>query len=201
MSARLRTALAAGLLVAAAPATAQEFELSPFAGLRGGGELTEAATNRPVSLDGAASCGLAAAWKVAGEGRFVEAFWSRQSTEGDLPGANRTVEIDVDLIQVGGSYRWSGRTHRSIEPFVTVTVGTALISGPDGGREAVAAGSLGAGFRWVLAPRLAVRVDGRGYALFEVGEVAIACGGGCTAGFSSGGTTQAELTVALSVGF
>ena len=65
----------------------------------------------------------------------------------------------------------------------------------------VAAGSLGAGFRWIFSPKLALRVDARGYALFEVESVAIACGAGCAAGFGAGGTTQGELTLALSVGF
>jgi hypothetical protein len=200
-----RSAVLSGLLtLAAGPGAAQEFELTPFAGVRGGGELSEATTNRPASLDGAPSFGLAAAFKVTGEGRFVEAFWSRQSTEAFLPGAEREIEVDLDLLQVGGSYRWTGpsrRTRRSLEPFVTVTVGAALVSGQDGGREAVAAGTLGAGFRWLLGPRLALRFDGRGIALFEVGEAAIACGGGCSAGLSGGGTTQFEATVALSVGF
>ena len=180
------------------PAAAQDFELSPFAGFRGGGELSEQATNRSASLDGSAAFGLAAAWKAKGQGRFVEAFWSRQETETHLPGADRTVDVAIDLVQVGGSYRWIGK---SLEPFVSATVGAALIAGEEGGREAVAAGSLGAGFRWVLSPRLALRVDGRGYALFEVESVTIACGPGCAAGLAAGGTTQGELTLALSAGF
>lgn len=179
------------------PAAAQDFELSPFAGIRGGGKLSEEATNRSASLDGSASFGLAAAWAVKGQGRFVEAFWSRQETETHLPGTDHTIDIVIDLIQVGGSYRWTGK---SLEPFVSATVGTALIAGEEGGREAVAAGSLGAGFRWVMSPRLALRVDGRGYALFEVESVSISCGAGCAAGLAAGGTTQGELTLALSVG-
>ena len=186
------------VLAAAAPAAAQEFELSPFGGVRGGGQLSEQATNRPANLDAAASFGLAAAWKVRGEGRFVEAFWSRQETETYLPGADVTVPVDIDLLQVGGSYRWTGR---SLEPFVSATVGAALLSGPEDERNVVPSGSLGGGFRWNLSPRLALRVDARGYALFAASSVAIVCGGGCVAGLASGGTTQGELTLAMSVGF
>ena len=186
------------LLAVTPPAAAQDFELSPFAGIRGGGTLSEERTNRSASLDGSPSFGLAAAWAVRGQGRFVEALWSRQETETHLPGADRTIDVAIDLIQVGGSYRWTGK---SLEPFVSATVGAALIAGEEGGREAVAAGSLGAGFRWVLSPRLALRVDGRGYALFEVESVTIACGPGCAAGLAAGGTTQGELTLALSAGF
>ena len=201
----IRTATSTFVLLAllaafAAPRTsvAQEFELTPFAGIRGGGELSEQATNRPASLDGSEAFGLAAAWEVTGQGRFIEAFWSRQDTETYLPGADRTIGVTVDLVQVGGSYRWTGK---SVEPFVSATVGAAIIGGEDGGQDGVAAGSLGAGFRWLFSPRLALRVDARGYALFEVESVAIACGAGCAAGFGAGGTTQGELTLALSVGF
>jgi hypothetical protein len=96
-----------GLLLAvgvAAPAAAQTFELTPFAGWRFGGTFEELETGADLDLDESLSYGviLSIPWNDP-PGSRVELIWSRQDTEVSGAGdGDPVLGLDVQYLHIGG---------------------------------------------------------------------------------------------------
>jgi hypothetical protein len=174
-------------------ASGQAFELTAFAGARLGGVFEDGATGAPRDLDASASFGLVGGFPLGGE-RTLEFVWSHQ--EGRVAAAvegGGPVELDLDLLTVGGTYGWV-RPHT--RPFVSSTAGVMLLSPETAGldREALLALTIGGGVEVPLSARVALRFEGRGVLTLALGSVAGICGGGgCALGFSGAGVAQLEV--------
>ena len=195
----MRALLLAILLGLVPTAVAAQVEGTIFAGGRFGGSISDPLTNRSQTLDGALSYGLIVDFPVRGPGRFIEVVWSRQTSDVEAMTSFDDFELTIDLVQIGGLYRWEGR---SVEPFVLMTLGATIFSGDGGlGTDAAASGSLGVGFRWAPSDRVAFRFEGRGWATFELGSAGLFCSGGCILRLSGGGMWQTELLGGLTITF
>ena len=189
------------LAAAAAPAGAQQTELTVLAGLRIGGELEDTASGDAQSIDESLALGLALGFPF-GRGRTLEVVWTHQPldvpTTGDDAGE---FGLRLDTLGVGGTYEWGeGR----LRPFVSATVGLTLLS-PDSADfdlELLFAGTLGGGVKVPISGRVGLRLEGRGVAMLATGSAAGVCGGGaCVLGFSGSGIAQLELLAGLSFSF
>lgn len=185
------------LSVVAGALPARDVEVAPQVGGRFGGELTDEATNRDVSLDSGTAFGLEVDVALAGEGRYLRLFWSRERTEAELPDpALPPQPLTLDYLHFGGVYRL---TQRTVHPYVAAGVGLMVIDADDS--EVFPSASLAGGVRWPIGSRLALWIEGRGIATFETGEAQLVCGGGCVLGLSGGGFFQTEIQTGLSVRF
>src|SRR5215510_10256024 len=151
------------LLIAPAPARAQNFEVAPFGGVRFGGGFFEASTGRPIDTDAAPAVGVTVdiPWSP---GLQIEAAFSHQSATLYVPGqpfgpASR-VHFTVDHWQGGGLQDYGiGR----VRPFLTGVLGlTRYSAGADSEFRLTAGG--GGGVKLFPARNLGVRLDGRVFA-------------------------------------
>jgi hypothetical protein len=195
--------IAAAALLAAMPAWAQSsggrpFELTAFAGARLGGEFEDGATAAPRDLDASGSFGLAAGFPLGGE-RTLELVWSHQEGRVGADDVGGTpVELDLDLLTVGGTFEWV-RPHT--RPFVSSTAGVMFLS-PEGAGldlEALLAFTVGGGLKVPLSECVALRFEARGVLTVALGGASGICGGGgCVLGFSGAGVGQLELLAGVS---
>jgi hypothetical protein len=173
--------------------SAQRLELTAFGGARLGGEFEDGATGAARDADASASFGLVAGFPLGGD-RVFEVVWSHQEgrvAAGDDGGG--PVELDLDLLTVGGTYEWVKPRTR---PFVSSTAGVMLLSPETAGldREALLALTVGGGVKVPLSERVSLRFEGRGVFTLAVGGASGICGGGgCALGFSGSGVGQLEV--------
>ena len=170
------------------PLHAGGIEITPFAGGRFGGALTESSTNRVVDLEGSASYGLAVDVGLKNPWAFLEIVWSHQDTE--VVGSLEVFELSLDSVHIGSLYRWEDRR---VQPFLSGGFGLTLLDAE--GTEAHLSVFLGTGFRVPLRRRTAFRFDARGIGLVDSGSGGLFCSGGCLAAVSMTGTMQGELAV------
>jgi hypothetical protein len=183
-------AVAAGALGAAG---AQSFELTPFAGIRLGGEFEDGTTAETRALDESPSFGIIAGFPL-GQDRTLEIVWSHQEGRvGAGSDGGGAVELDLDAVTLGGTYEWVRERTR---PFVSGTGGLTVLSPEAAGydRDVLLAFTLGGGVKVPISRHVAVRLEGRGVLTLAVGGAAGVCGGGaCALSFSGAGIGQLEL--------
>lgn len=151
------------LLLAALPAQAREFELTPFVGTRVGGDFDDIETGLidDVEIDDGASFGLVFDVNF-GDNWQLEFLGSMQATEliaeGTVSGKG---DIDVNHFHVGGAYQFRDSLE-NVRPFVAFSVGATQFD-PDGAldSESKFSLSLGGGIKYHFNDRLGVRVQGR----------------------------------------
>ena len=181
---------------------AQKFEISPFAGLRFGGAVTDE-TGISYDLDTTASFGVDLEFALSPEARVL-LLWSHQST-----GVNRfsydddgQVDLDIDYFHAGTAYvfdPWS-RTR----PFLGMSIGaTRVVSPADDSTSTYFSFAIGGGVKLLLNDHIGFRLDARLYGTYGgSGAFAVGCGpGGCLVGFSGDFLWQGEVTAGLVIGF
>ena len=199
--------LGAAVLVAAgalgtAPARAQDrpFELTVLGGLRLGGQFEDAVTGYVRPFDEDLSVGLALGFPL-GNDRTLEIVWTHAQLGAPADEDGGEVDLRLDTVGAGGTYEWGDGKAR---PFVSGTIGLALVSPQTSGydSELFLAGTLGGGVKVPLSPRVGLRFEGRGVAMFALGGAAGICGsGGCLLGFTGVGIVELELLAGLSFSF
>ncbi len=195
-------------LAAAAPWAAAGdpiFQAVPHAGGRTGGSLEDADTGADRDLDSSASFALALELRHdEGDGRYWQLWYSRQPSGIGLPGGR--LDVDVEYLHVGGTVPIdeSGRVHS----YLAAGVGaTRFTPGGIGLRERTRfSGSLGLGVAIPLSPRVALRIEARGYLTAMDTDTSIFCrsddGQGSCLIVASGSTLfQAELLAGIAFGF
>ena len=176
------------LVLMAWPLHAGGVEITPFAGGRFGGTVTEGGSNRNVDLDSSASYGLVFDVAVKDPGAFIEILWSHQETE--VANSRGVFDLSLDSVHVGGLFRWEDRR---VQPFLNGGFGLTLFDAD--GTEAHFSAMLGTGFRVPMGRRAAFRFDARGIGIVDSGRGGFFCSGGCLAAVSVAGTFQGEVTV------
>ncbi len=202
MTPRTLAVLAAVALTATAAAAA-DFELTPLVGFRTGGQLDDPSSAASYTLDATPSFGLVVGWPLDAD-RVLELNLSHQESEVttlDQPPLEpaMTVGFAVDYAHLGGTYSWGQPRLRG---FVTGYVGGAFLDPdlPGYGVRGFFSLAFGGGARVPLSDRVALRVEGLGLGILELGGGGAFCGGGsCILGVSGGGTIQFEGRVGLAI--
>jgi hypothetical protein len=196
-----------GLLLAvgvAAPAAAQTFELTPFAGWRFGGTFEELETGADLDLDESLSYGviLSIPWNDP-PGSRVELIWSRQDTEVSGAGdGDPVLGLDVQYLHIGGMVPFKTPNDR-LNTLISGGLGaTYMRPGTDGaGSEVGFSLSAGVGLLYHVSDHIGIRLEARGWFTFTEGDAAVFCAGGCVIAFSGSGFGQGELTAGLQIAF
>ena len=190
----------AAIVLAAAPARAQNFEVAPFGGVRFGGGFFEASSGRPIDTDAAPAVGVTVdiPWTP---GLQIEAAFSHQAATLFVPGqpfgpASR-VHFTVDHWQGGGLQEYGNGRAR---PFLTGVLGlTRYSAGADSEFRLTAGG--GGGIKLFPVDRIGFRLDGRVFAtLIDASGRALACvDQTCLVALHVNVVWQAEFTAGLVV--
>lgn len=153
-------------------AQALEFEVTPFAGYRFGGQFEDPTTAEDVDIKEAASYGLAFDVEYAPNQAF-ELFYSRQSTE--VEDTAPVLDVDVEYLMLGGVGSFP-TDNNELLPFLTGSLGAARYS-PDGDldEETRFALGLGGGIKYFFRDNLGLRFEGRGYVTFFDSDSNIFC--------------------------
>jgi opacity protein-like surface antigen len=202
MTSRLLLTAAASVLAVAPNAAAQKVELTPFAGLRFGGSISDI-TGVSYELDTAASYGLGLGFALSEE-TSVELLWSHQST-----GFNRfaydddgRVDLDIDVFQIGFVYEVTA--DGSVQPFVGAGLGaTRVATVIDESSSTHFAIGFGGGVKLLFSDHVGIRLDGRLFGTFAgSGGFTVGCGpGGCILGFGGNLLWQGEVAAGLVIAF
>lgn len=152
-------------------AQALDFEITPFAGYRFGGQFEDPTTANSVDVKAAASFGLAVDVGYA-PGQAIQLFYSRQGTEVDdiAPG----IDVDVEYLHIGGVGTFPSDSE--LQPYLVGSIGAARFS-PSGDLddETQFSASLGGGVKYFFNERFGLRFEGRGYLTFFDTDAAVFC--------------------------
>lgn len=178
-----------------------EIELTPFAGYRIGGDLTDEQSDTDQDLGEGASFGVILNIQEK-ENTQYEFLYSRQSSSLDISSAGTFSSLDLDIhyFQMGGSYLFEGKESR---PYLSFTLGAAYLD-PDQGYDSSTefSYSLGGGMRWYLHDSVGLRFDVRTYGIVTESSGHLFCRNGqCVARYSGNGINQLEASLGLMLRF
>jgi len=189
---RTRIASARGVAVlialtaAASPLAAVEVSVTPFAGYRWGGVLTDLPRRVDIDLRASASFGVAIDFEIAA-GRRLELRFSRQPTDFKATGLNideRLLDVHVDKLHVGGMKMWPGD---EIRPFLVVSAGTTSFRPRNSevkGDTRLSFG-FGGGTQIVLGSLASIRLEARLFSILTSrGSGVICIGDECQLGYA-----------------
>ena len=173
-------AAAAALLCLASPAVAQQesasFELTPLLGYRFGGTFELEESPDSYDFEDSASYGLIVNFPHRGN-TFWEVYYSRQSTEAefsDPASSNRLLDIDSQILQIGGTYQFEGDT---VLPYLAATIGGTHVKASANGSESDTfwSGSIGLGILVAPNSRVGLRLEARGHVTFTNSSTDLLC--------------------------
>ena len=199
----VRSAVAAGLVLASS-ATAAQGVVTLYGGARGGGEFVDQnASDATVKLDSGATGSLSFDWLLA-DGRQAQLFYSFQRSA--LPGSvlNRTsdVALNISYLHIGGRVYFDGNYDESGSYLVGGLGITHLSPRLDGTSSEVRPSmNLGLGYQWMLSKQVALRTEVRGYWTFIHSSGGFFCSGGCVVAIRGDSMLQVEGMLGLSYGF
>jgi hypothetical protein len=197
--ARSLVAVALALLVNAAIAEAQSFEVTPFAGYRFGGDFLELATGNVLDADGAPAVGVVVDVPLS-NGLHIEGLFSHQRARVSsitVFGDELRWDVVVDHWLAGGLQELG---HARVRPFLTGLIGLTRYA-VEGDNELRFAASGGGGVKLFPTPHLGVRLDGRLSATFvDVGGRTV-CAGGCVVALGVDVVWQAEFSAGVVIRF
>jgi hypothetical protein len=202
----MRAPLAAVLLLAAVPATAQDVEITPLAGYRFGGGFDLAGEDGPLEVKESAAFGISVGIRLADDGE-LEVEYSRQPTRLANDGfftSTPLFDLAVENWLFGGNYVF-GEAPDRVRPFLGIGLGlTRLIPEPDAlESETRFAFYLAGGVKVYLSPRFGLRFDARWLGTVLESDSQVFCNsfGGCLV-FATGSTmSQGEVRGGLIVRF
>jgi hypothetical protein len=199
----VRSAIAAGLVLASSASAAQG-AVTLYGGARTGGEFTdENAGGSAIKLDSGATASLSFDW-LLDDGRQAQLFYSFQRTA--LPGSalKRTGDfaVNISYLHIGGRVFFDG-THATSGAYLVGGLGiTHLSPSADGlSSEVRPSMNLGLGYQWILSKQIALRTELRGYLTLINSSGGFFCSGGCVASIRGDTMTQVEGVLGLSFGF
>jgi len=162
------------------------FEITPMIGFATGGSFDDDVSNTSFDLDDNAIVGLTFHITSVTGGQYEFSYWredtSLQSPLLFTPGPE--FDVTVDYFQLGGTYPADFRD--GFYPYVVATIGGSRWDPDQAGldSETFFAGTIGAGLRFNMTERLALKLEGRALATFLNSDTSVFCysngGGGCT---------------------
>ncbi len=178
-----------------------EIELTPFAGYRLGGDVTDEESDTGQNFDESASYGFILNIQDK-ENTQYEFLYSRQSSRLDISSAGsfNSLGLDIYYFQLGGSYLFEGKASR---PYLSFTMGAAYLD-PEQGYDSSTefSYSLGGGMRWYLMDNMGLRFDVRTYGIVTDSASHIFCRDGrCVASYRGSGMNQIEASLGLILRF
>jgi len=178
-----------------------EIELTPFAGYRIGGDVTDEDSDTNQDFDEGASFGVILNIQDK-ENTQYEFLYSRQSSSLNISSAGTFSSLDLDIhyFQLGGSYLFEGKESR---PYLSFTLGAAYLD-PEQGYDSSTefSYSLGGGMRWYLMDNMGLRFDVRTYGIVTDSASHFFCRNGvCVASYSGSGMNQFEASLGLILRF
>jgi len=180
------------------------FQVVPQVGVRVGGSLEEADSGVSRDLQEGATFGLALELRYGRDDGWLQLWYSHQGSE--VQAADGPLDVDVDYLHIGGTAPISseGRVHS----YVSAGIGATRFApaGPGLSNQTRFSGSLGLGISVPFSPRVALRVEARGYLTLVDTDTSFFCrtdnGEGACAIVASGSSLfQAELTAGIAFGF
>ncbi len=165
----------------ALPAMGQErkysFEVTPFVGYRIGGTFEDDNSDAEFELDDSSSFGLVMNLRAEDNTQW-ELVYSHQNTDLDSSGlltpSDPVLSMDVDYLQLGGTYLWEGDLAR---PFMVATMGLAHFDPDDSdfNSETYFSFSIGGGWKVFPTQRFGLRLEGRFYGSLIESDSSIFC--------------------------
>jgi len=154
------------LLAVPALASAQDMgtEITPFVGYRFGGTFESADATFKYEMQDSSSFGLLLNFRHKGNTQW-EILYSQQSSEAQYSGAagpDPVVDVDIHVLQLGGTYRGDGEKAR---PYLAATMGGTHIRTESNGSKSDTffSGSIGVGMMFLPRSRVGIRVEARAY--------------------------------------
>lgn len=168
---RLFALLSASMAVAAvvpAPAAAADelkFEITPFVSYRFGGDFDVEGSTASYSVDDSEAFGLLFNVRQSSNTQW-EVLYSFQDATASLRDSLTTlpsVDMDIHVLQLGGTYQGDGAT---VRPYLAMTLGGTYIETTANGTQSDAffSGSIGVGMNIIPSSRLGIRLEARAYA-------------------------------------
>ena len=151
------------------------FEITPFVGLRVGGDFRLEDPKRKLDVDGSDSLALALDLRIDQTSQY-ELFYSRQSTTLDHDPTLGDVDVDIEYLHIGGTLAMEGENQRVI-PYMMGGLGATRFS-PDPGDvndKTRFSLSLGGGVKVPFNRNFALRLEGRGYLTFVDADTSFFC--------------------------
>ena len=161
---------------------AQNFEVTPFAGYRFGGDFQDSGTGFGLDINDSESYGVVLGINTSPETQ-IEFMYSHQPTEIKPTGTfspTSLTDLDMDYYHLGGSYIWNPK--RDLRPFIQASLGATHLN-PDRaglGSETRFSFGFGGGVKYFITKHIGLRLDGRALATVLNSNSAIFCSGGCT---------------------
>jgi opacity protein-like surface antigen len=164
----------ASLPLEAAENPQSQFEITPFLGLRAGGDFKLDNARQRIDLDGSSSLALALNLRIDESSQY-ELFYARQSSNLERSALLSNADIDIDYLHIGGTAALSDE-YRVI-PYVAGGLGATHFhpdpaQANDKTRFSI---SLAAGLRVPVSKRFSFRFEGRGYLTLIDTDTAFFC--------------------------
>lgn len=139
-------------------------EITPFAGYRTGGTFDLEGIAGSYRIDDSEVFGVLFNLRQTGNTQW-EVLYSQQQTTARLRDSTTgapSVDTDIQVLQIGGTYQGSGETAR---PYLALTLGGTHIKATANGSQSDTffSGSLGVGLNLLPNKRLGIRLEARVY--------------------------------------
>jgi outer membrane protein W len=159
----MRGAPALAFLLAASPALAQPFEITPLVSVTTSASIDRTAAGiQDLTVDRSFSWGSQVGYFFSTH-VGIEALWTYQSTALSISAASRRAEVmTMTTEQAHGTivYQFGGN-ERTARPFVFAGLGGTLFRSPGLESETKASWTVGAGLKWFLRRKFGVEMRGR----------------------------------------
>ncbi len=157
-------------LVAAAPAPAQQFEITPFVGYQFGGELDEIGDDTiTYKLEQSPTWGLMFDVGIT-DFNQVELYYSTQGTDLNR-GVEPAVGVTTDHFQIGAIHQYA--PGRPINPYIGIALGATRFE-IGGDSDTRFSGAISGGLKMVVSDHLGFRFDARFFGI-STGSSPITC--------------------------
>lgn len=149
-------------------------EITPLVGYRFGGTFEITASDAALEIDEAPANGLILNWRESAKTQW-ELLYTRQTSRAETtdggPAAAVPVDLDVRVLQLGGTYQGDGDTLR---PYLAATIGGTRIE-TDADSDTFFSGSIGAGLMFRPTARVGLRVEARAYGTLTDSDTDLFC--------------------------
>ena len=154
-------------------------EITAFGAYRFGGTFEEEDSDASYELNDSPSFGLILNIRHQDPTQW-EIFYSQQQTEAEFVGGTAIdpeVDIDLHVLQLGGTYQWDGEVAR---PYLAFTLGGTHVrtSSADSKSDTFFSGSIGVGMKFLPTSRVGIRVEARAYGTLVSSSTDLFCSTG-----------------------